>query len=93
MGLLFGFGLVYNQFVAWTERQGYERRVTWGLVAIGCLVTIIPIAPLWGLRIAAHTFFYFLSSGIPMIAGAIWRDVQEQEEVQKEWHKAASLIK
>jgi hypothetical protein len=90
---LFLFGLGYDQFVGWLERNGYERGVTALLVVAGTLVTLLPILFIWGIRAFFRTFSLFVASGTPMIAGSLWRYVVERDEERLASRRAAELFK
>lgn len=92
MAGLFLFGLAYDKFVGWLERNGYERGVTAWIVVLGTAVTIIPILFIWGIKAFFRTFSLFVASGSPMIIGATWRYMQERDEERAANCKAAELL-
>lgn len=81
---LFIFGVAYNAFVSWLERQGYDRGYTAILVVVGTLVTVVGAGLRLGTRSVAWILTCFAASGTPMIAGSIWRYVaQRQRDLQR----------
>ena len=93
MGGLFLFGLGYDRFVGWLERNGYERGVTALLVVVGTMITLLPILGIWGIKAFFRTFSLFAASGSPMIAGSVWRYLAERDEELAASKRAAELIK
>jgi len=90
---LFLFGLGYDQLVSWMERRGYERGITALLVVFGTLMTLLPILVIWGIKAFFRTFSLFVASGTPMIAGSLWRYLDERDEEREANSQAAALFK
>ncbi len=85
--LLFGIG--YNRFVTWLERQGHDRGYTALLVVGGVLVTLagaIPITGWWTIMVIT---LCFVASGTPMIVGSIWRHIQARAREDEALRQAA----
>jgi hypothetical protein len=75
---LFLFGLTYNAFVAWLERQGHDRGYTAFLVVGGTLVTLGGLWAVTDLDTAILAIICFAASGLPMILGSVWRHMVER---------------
>lgn len=86
--LLIG-GVAYNAFVAWLEREGRDRGFTALLVVIGVLITLVGYACISGIKYALLAFFCFAASGIPMIAGSVWRYSQHRKQDESTAESAA----
>lgn len=76
------FGLGYNWAVSYLERKHYEEGIISLLVAVGVAVTIGGVAIL-DVNAALLALAMFSASGLPMIAGSLWRYVQLREQAQK----------
>jgi len=77
LGLLL-FGIIYNGFVTWLEEHGHDRGYTAILVVGGTLVTLTGSGILIGWRDIGTVLLCFAASGAPMVAGSIWRHVQQR---------------
>lgn len=81
---LFLFGVGYNWFVAWLERDGRDRGYTAILVVAGVAITVIGFGHLAGTEAAIAIFYCFSASGTPMIVGSIWRHVSQRAREEKQ---------
>jgi hypothetical protein len=81
LGVLCGlalFGVGYNQAVAAAERRGWLEGFVSLAVALGAAVTLLGAAAIcW--QAAVLVLGCFVASGLPMIAGSIWRYVRARE--------------
>jgi predicted tellurium resistance membrane protein TerC len=77
LGLLL-FGIGFNALTAWAERNGYMKGYTSLFVVVGVGVTVAATAVI-NIAFALFTAVAFVASGLPMIAGSIWRHMQERE--------------
>lgn len=66
---LFAFGLAFDQFTGWFNRQPQGEERSAFLVVIGVAATVLIATPLIGLKAAKWLIFAFGCSGIPMIVG------------------------
>jgi hypothetical protein len=87
MGLVV-FGVGYNAFVAYLERQpGGHEGFTGLLVVVGVAVTVLMLWPLIGAEAVCRLMVGFAASGAPMVAGSVRRYMhkraQEIEELQR----------
>jgi hypothetical protein len=72
------FGWVYNELVAWMERNGYDEGYTALLVVGGVLATLAGLAILRGLESAVYVALLFVASGTPMIIGSMARHARRR---------------
>ena len=72
------FGIIYNSFVTWLERQGHDRGYTALLVVAGVVVTLAAAVLLVGWWTVMVIGLLFVASGMPMILGSIARYVSER---------------
>lgn len=77
-GMLFLFGILYNQLVAWLERKGYHEGYVAFLVAGGVLVTLAGVS-LISWQASLLVLGAFCASGLPMILGSVYRHVRRRE--------------
>ena len=82
MGLL-TFGTLYHLFVAYLERTGWASGRSSILVAIGTAVTVLAAGPVIGWTAVALVLFFFVCSGLPMIAGQIARTVRNERDFKR----------
>lgn len=75
------FGLAYNQLVTWTKRRGYDEGYMSLIVTGGVAITLLGVAIL-DASAAALAFFAFVLTGLPMVAGSVWRHVRARERSQ-----------
>jgi len=80
---LFLFGLIYNAFVAWLERQGHDRGYTAFLVVGGTLITLVGLWVVTDLETVILTLICFAASGLPMILGSVGRHVRERASEER----------
>jgi len=66
-------GIVYNSFVAWMHANGHGDGLVSLLVAGGVGLTLLLAIPLIGVTNTLLVAGLFMASGLPMIAGSIWR--------------------
>lgn len=82
MGLL-TFGTLYHLFVAYLERTGWASGKSSILVAIGTAVTVVAAAPVIGWTAVALVLFFFVCSGLPMLAGQLLRTIRNEREFKQ----------
>ena len=71
-GLLFMGGIAYNVLISHMERQGYIEGYVALFVAGGVLFTLLGVALIqW--QAAVLCLIAFCCSGLPMLAGSVWR--------------------
>lgn len=84
LGALVAFGVLYNMFAAWMEREGYREGYIWLEVVIGVAVTGIAYGILVDdLRLFELLFLCFLADGIPVCVGACYRYMKARKQEQK----------
>ena len=66
---LFLFGIAFDRFTGWFNRQPQGEERSAFLVVAGVAATVMMALPLIGRRAAQWLFFAFGCSGIPMILG------------------------
>ncbi len=76
------FGIGFNLLVAGMEKRGYLEGFTSLAVVVGTLVTLGGLAVIWW-PAAVLALGAFAASGLPMVAGSIWRYIQRRAQVQK----------
>jgi formate-dependent nitrite reductase membrane component NrfD len=82
--ILFIFGFFYNLYVAKLEKEGRERGKTSLLVVFGTLITLIPVRLQLGRQMFWRRIFpLFCASGSWMVAGSIYRYLQELSDVEQ----------
>lgn len=80
--LLLIFGGLYNQLVAFLERQGYLEGYLSLIVAAGVFITLIGVSILsW--EVALIILVCFIASGTPMIIGSITRYIHQRAKFQQ----------
>lgn len=79
---LFLAGMAYNHIVEWIEQRGYDEGYTALLVVVGVGLTLLGVAIL-DTGAAALALAAFCFSGLPMVAGSIWRHVRRRERSQE----------
>lgn len=82
------FGIIFNQITEWSIKHGYAQGYLSLIVAFGVGVTVLAtavISPVFALI----TLGAFAASGMPMIAGSIWRHVRERERELEALRKEA----
>ena len=89
MGILALFGLGYNAFVAWIEKNGHDRGFTALLVVGGTVVTLIGSLALIGWESTLLVVLCFVASGTPMIIGSLIRYAKTCLEQEKALREAA----
>ncbi|RMG02006.1 MAG: hypothetical protein D6735_10975 [Acidobacteria bacterium] len=82
IGLLFSFGLLYNQVVEYLLRKRYAEGYTSLLVAFGVFVTLAGVAVI-DLSASLLALIAFAASGTPMVIGSIVRYVRKREAMQR----------
>lgn len=82
--ILFAFGIAYNAFVGWLERNGRDRGFTALLVVVGTAITLAGFGIVAGWRPMILAFLCFAASGAPMTIGSIWRHIQQREQDEQE---------
>jgi len=80
---LFIFGFFYNRYVAKLEAEGREQGKTSILVIFGTGITLIPVRLQLGKRPFWYTVGLFCASGFWMVAGSIWRYLQELTDIDR----------
>ena len=75
------FGIIYNQMISWMERKHYLEGYTAIAVAMGVLVTL-GMTAIFNWAYALLALGSFCASGLPMIAGSIWRHIKQREMEQ-----------
>lgn len=78
VAMLHLFGWVYDELVAWMERNGYDEGYTALLVVGGVLATLAGLAVLRGLESAVYMALLFVASGTPMIIGSMARHARQR---------------
>ena len=76
------FGIGFNLLIEAMERRGYLEGFVSLAVAVGVLVTLGGVAVIWW-PAAVLALGAFAASGLPMVAGSIWRYIQKRENVKK----------
>lgn len=89
MGGLLLFGIGYNAFVGWLEREGYDQGYTALLVVVGTMVTLAGAMLLIGIEATIKVTLCFVASGTPMIIGSIARYTSERRTALEEIRRAA----
>lgn len=84
MAGLLVFGVGYNAFVAWLEREGHAEGYVALLVVVGTLVTLAGAAMLIGMEAVVQVGLCFVASGMPMIIGSCARHVRERRATLEE---------
>lgn len=92
LGVLTGTGILYNWFVAWLQRKGYDEGYTALLVAVGVMFTLAGASCLVGIQAIIIITWCFVASGTPMILGDVWRYVRSREDVAKLINNAKGAI-
>ena len=82
IGVLLGFGILYNEIVAWLQRQGYSQGYTALLVIAGTAITLLLAVPVIGIGAALKVAGLFAASGLPMTLGSIQRYVQARRDFE-----------
>ncbi len=77
------FGAAYNRVVAMAERRGWMEGFTSLAVAVGTLITLAGAAAISWVA-ALIVLACFVASGLPMMAGSIWRYIEAREAFSKE---------
>jgi len=78
------FGIFYNLVIGHFERKGYLEGYTALAVAVGVMVTLFGVALVDWLA-ALMCLAAFCASGVPMLAGSIWRHMQARRaEIEAE---------
>jgi hypothetical protein len=76
------FGIGYNSFISWAERQGYTEGFISFSVVLGVVVTLGGMAILnW--KGAVTALCCFAASGLPMIVGSISRYLTSRKQAQE----------
>lgn len=83
LAALFVFGVLYNAFVEWLERDDRDRGFTSLLVVGGVIVTLGGAAMLVGWELILVLALCFTASGTPMIIGSLARYARERAEAEK----------
>lgn len=66
---LLGFGVAFNKFTEYVNRQSWGEERSAFLVVVGVAVTVLVALPLIGRRAVLWLLFAFGCSGMPMIWG------------------------
>lgn len=82
LAALFGFGLAFNGFVSYVEREYPEHGYTALWVVVGVAVTVLIAAPLIGWDAVQALALVFTASGIPMIGGSVARHLAERRRAR-----------
>ncbi|MCD6289997.1 MAG: hypothetical protein J7M34_05785 [Anaerolineae bacterium] len=72
------FGIGYNALVEWLNREVPDHGYTSFLVVGGVIVTLTGSAFLIGWQEALLVGLCFTASGLPMIAGSVWRSLRQR---------------
>ncbi len=80
IGLL--FGIAYNTFVAWLNHTGRGEGYTAFLVVGGVLVTLALAGLLIGLAHTLLVILIFICTGLPMIAGDVYRYTEARRQAR-----------
>lgn len=75
------FGAAYNAAVGWLQRHGYEEGYNSLLVVAGVAATLLGVA-IVNLNAAALCLAAFCVTGLPMVAGSVWRHARRRERAQ-----------
>jgi len=78
------FGVIYNALIAWAGRNGHGEGLVSLFVAGGVGVTLILSAFVVGWLDALLVAGMFAASGLPMIAGSIWRYVENLRQAVRD---------
>ncbi len=81
VGLLL-FGTLYNGLVAYLERKKYIEGFV-SLMVVGGVVITLMGAALISWQASAIVFACFAASGLPMVAGSIWRYMRTRRLMQE----------
>jgi len=84
LGGLFVFAVVYDRFTAWAERRGYIEGYVSLFVAFGVFITLSGLF-LLNRTAAKLALLCFIASGIPMMAGSMWRYMSARERGQRHY--------
>ena len=87
---LIGFGVFYNQIVAWLEAQGRTVGYVAFLVVVGNLAIIIALDIAFGHQVAGGAFLFNVAAGAPMIIGSWWRHTTQR---RRELARAAEIAR
>jgi len=88
--VLHGFGWLYNWAVAWLEGKKYSEGYMGLIVAVGVGVTLFPFLFMGPVSVV-WVYLGLVASGIPMMAGSIWRHVKAREKEQADERQAARV--
>lgn len=86
--VLFLFGWLFNHFVNYLHRQGFNDGFTWLEVVVGCAVVIFAAGFTVGWATTLLLLLYFAAAGFWMAAGDIYRHVQARQVEAQEHEKA-----
>ena len=84
-GILLSFGLLYNIFVSWLDREGLVEGYRGILVIVGTVVTLLVSAPFIGWNNFWLVISFFAASGLFMALGDIVRFLKLKREGQEFW--------
>jgi len=87
IGVMLGFGIVYNQLIAFLQRQGYSQGYTAVLVVAGTAITLVAAVPVIGIRAALYVAGLFAASGLPMTLGSMQRYAAARRDFEM-WRRA-----
>lgn len=76
------FGVGYNAFVSWLEKNGYSEGYMSLIVALGVFATLCGVAIL-SIQAALLALIAFVATGTPMIIGSIARYLRKREEAKR----------
>lgn len=80
--VLFVISIGYDQIIRWMEKKGYDEGLTAFQVAVGTAYTLLVAVIAVGWAVALFILACFFASGLPMIAGAVWRYVKKRQRLQ-----------
>ena len=87
---LFIFGLGFNWLIAWSERHHVLDGYTAFAVVLGTLVTLGGIA-LINLTAAVIALACFAASGLPMLAGSVYRHIEARRK-EREYERQTQAV-
>jgi len=82
IGVMLGFGILYNELIARLQRHGYDQGYTAILVITGTAITLLAAVPVIGIRAALYVAGLFAASGAPMTIGSIQRYVTARQDFE-----------
>jgi hypothetical protein len=81
--VLFLFGLAYSRAVKWLQAKGYDEGFVSLEVVVGVAATLLLLIPAIGPWAVLATILAFTASGLPMIAGSLWKYIQQREAAKR----------